>query len=374
MTLGQYFTTDRSLQNTVVNFICNKPDRILEPSVGRGHLVERILDTFPCMEFDLYEIDPDMDFLPRVAAMHVNLGDFLHPSISTTTRYDTIVGNPPYVHTPQGNLYIQFISKCLDLLVEGGELIFIVPSDFIKLTSASRLLTRMMHEGTFTHIYTPHNDKLFEGATIDIMVFRYCRDPRLAKICRLNGVDNYLVCTDGIITMSLSANTTHPPLGEFFDIHVGLVSGMDKVFKNSELGNIDVRTDLNKIEKFIMVDPEHMALLAPQKDQLMKRRIRKFTDDNWWEWGAPRNHRVMQTRRGSHCIYVKTLTRSSTVAVRGVVENFGGGLLVMIPRREVDLDEVVEYINSPRVREQYTYSGRFKIGNKQLKNLQWVYP
>lgn len=37
--LGQYFTTDLSLQKKVYEFIQNDPKIILEPSVGKGHLV-----------------------------------------------------------------------------------------------------------------------------------------------------------------------------------------------------------------------------------------------------------------------------------------------------------------------------------------------
>ena len=65
-----------------------------------------------------------------------------------------------------------------------GELIFIIPSDFFKLTSASKLLNNMILNGTFTHIYHPHNEKLFENASIDVIVFRYCKNNNLSnKFC-----------------------------------------------------------------------------------------------------------------------------------------------------------------------------------------------
>lgn len=38
-------------------------------------------------------------------------------------------------------------------------MIFIVPSDFLKLTSASKILNIMINNGTFTHIYHPNNEK-----------------------------------------------------------------------------------------------------------------------------------------------------------------------------------------------------------------------
>ena len=42
--LGQYFTTSSYLQETLYNLILNKPKIILEPSVGRGDLIQYILD------------------------------------------------------------------------------------------------------------------------------------------------------------------------------------------------------------------------------------------------------------------------------------------------------------------------------------------
>ena len=63
--------------------------------------------------------------------------------------------------------YIDFIYKCYCLLQDNGELIFIVPSDFIKLTSSSNVINEMMNYGTFTHIIPPNKENLFEEANID---------------------------------------------------------------------------------------------------------------------------------------------------------------------------------------------------------------
>ena len=40
---GQYFTTDVFLKESVYNLILNDPEIILEPSVGRGDLIEHII-------------------------------------------------------------------------------------------------------------------------------------------------------------------------------------------------------------------------------------------------------------------------------------------------------------------------------------------
>ena len=74
-----------------------------------------------------------------------------------------------------GNIYIEFIERCFDLLNENGELIFIVPSDFIKLTSCEKVINLMMENGCFTHFIYLNNESLFSKASIDVITFRYCK-------------------------------------------------------------------------------------------------------------------------------------------------------------------------------------------------------
>ena len=176
--LGQYFTTNYDLKNKVLEFVMNKPNVILEPSVGQGDLIEIIYNSNNNMQFDMYEIDTKIKMLDNIPK-NVIYGDFIKSDI--TKKYKTIIGNPPFIRTTTGNIYIDFIEKCFKLLENNGELIFIVPSDFYKLTCASKLLNEMMSNGTFTHIYHPHNEKLFENASIDVIVFRYCKNNKLKK-------------------------------------------------------------------------------------------------------------------------------------------------------------------------------------------------
>ena len=157
--LGQYFTTHNELKEKVYEFILNKPANILEPSIGQGDLITYITHKIPNVAFDMYEIDSSIPLHDTIQKGRVIYGDFMKQTIAKT--YTTIIGNPPYVRTKTGNLYIDFTEKCYHLLDDKGELIFIVPSDFLKLTSASKLLDTMMTYGTFTHIYHPHNEKMF---------------------------------------------------------------------------------------------------------------------------------------------------------------------------------------------------------------------
>ena len=65
---------------------------------------------------------------------------------------------------------------------------------------------------------------------------------------------------------------------------------------------------------------------------------------------------------------MKNLTRSEVVAFKDKVSYFGGKLLCLIPRRDVNLDKTIEFLNSHKFKKNYTYAGRFKIGQRQLAN------
>ena len=60
-----------------------------------------------------------------------------------------------------------FIENVYDLkkVDDNGELIFIVPSDFFKLTHASKLISEMVNEGHFTHVDHPNNENLLGAIT-----------------------------------------------------------------------------------------------------------------------------------------------------------------------------------------------------------------
>lgn len=370
--LGQYFTTHNVLKDKVFEFILNNPTNILEPSIGQGDLIKHITDKIPTITFDMYEIDTTIKMLDGIPRDKVTYGDFMQQPITKT--YKTIIGNPPYVRTTKGNLYIDFTEKCYQLLEDNGELIFIVPSDFLKLTSASKLLNQMMSNGTFTHIFHPHNERLFEDASIDVIIFRYCKNNTMEKKVLYNDKLLHITNSDGLITFNEEENQNSVLFKDYFDIYVGIVSGKEEVYKNKELGNMDVLNGENKVEKYIYIDKypcENEKInthLLQHKKELIERGIRKFNEKNWFEWGAPRNITTINNNIGKDCIYVNTLTRSPSVAFLHKVVPFGGGLIILIPKKKCNLNKVLSYINSNTFKDNFMFSGRFKIGHRQISN------
>ncbi len=371
--LGQYFTVSPSLQATVYEFVRNRGKLLLEPSFGAGHLLQPFLASDAAYPMVCYEIDtrvkPVVGFGP---AQRVVYGDFLAEAGSLGRKFKTIIGNPPYVKQRSGNLYLKFIAACFEALDDDGELVFIVPSDFLKLTHAAPLIAKMVAAGSFTDFSFPADERLFEGAAIDVVVFRYQKG-LLGNACLVNGVRRIYTSVRGVLTFGDVNGIPGRPVEEQFDVYVGLVSGRDEVYKQP-FGDMSVLVDEGRQERFIFAEsfPTGNAAtdahLLAHKAELLGRGIRSFGEHNWYEWGAPRNIRVMRAAAGQPCIYVRTLTRNAVVAFRGVVGYFGGGLLCMIPRAgaAVDLDAVVARLNSEECKKNYMYAGRFKMGQKQL--------
>lgn len=371
--LGQYFTISDELQKFVFDNVKHKSSILLEPSFGAGHLLKKFKEydeNYPMM---CYELDDKVKPIITFNQFQIPIyGDFTNQLI--TQKFKTIIGNPPYVKQSTGNLYIKFIELCYDYLDENGELIFIVPSDFIKLTSASSIIEKMTENGSFTNFLFPHNEKLFEGASIDIVVFRYEKDLKTQK-AKVNGKEVFCNVNKGIITFSDSL-IIGTPINEKFDVYVGLVSGRDEVYR-VPFGNINILNDKDRVEKYIFAESfptnnqQIDTHLQAHKLELIERKIKKFNEENWFEWGAPRNISSIKKYWDKPCIYVRNMTRNKEVAFNGKVQYFGGSLLCLVPKSSMtdsQIKSVIQHINSDTFQKDYIYAGRFKIGHKQISN------
>ena len=369
--LGQYFTISDELQQFVFEKVKHKMKCLLEPSFGAGHLLQKFKeysDNYPmvCCELD-NTIQPIIKFNK---SQRIIYADFMSQTFNET--FKTIIGNPPYVKQKTGNLYIKFIESCYEHLDEDGELIFIVPSDFIKLTSASHIIEKMTKTGSFTDFLFPNNEKLFKDASVDVIIFRYEKGVQSKKSV-VNGKELFCNVNKGIITFS-ECEVIGTPIDSMFNVYVGIVSGRDEIYR-VPFGNIDVLNDEHHSDKYIFTDTfpsnnqqinEH---LKSHKAELLDRKIKKFSEKNWFEWGAPRNITSIKKYWGNQCVYIKTMTRQKTVAFIGTVQYFGGSLICLVPKNEMtdsEIKKIVEHFNSTTFQKNYMYAGRFKIGHKQI--------
>ena len=77
------------------------------------------------------------------------------------------------------------------------------------------------------------------------------------------------------------------------------------------------------------------------KKELIGRKIRKFNENNWFEWGAPRNIKIIEKNIGKKCIYIYNLTRNKTVAFVDKVGYFGGTLIMLKPKKKCNLKKIM---------------------------------
>jgi len=365
--LGQVFTPSR-----VVDFmldLCANAGSVLEPSAGDGAFFNELRRRG--------RVVTGVELDPEVAPAGARVMDFF--DLPESERFATIVGNPPYVRyqditaptrkklksplfDKRSNLFLFFIEKCIRHLEPGGELVFIVPREFIKLTSARKLNAWLFGQGSITHFFETGDVRVFAGANPNCCIFRFekgCFDRRMADGRVFTEVDGQLMFLRDDHGVRLS---------DLFDVRVGGVSGADPVFRHAE-GNLDFvcskTADTGETRRMIY-GIEHPALL-PHKQRLLARRVRKFDESNWWHWG--RHFPINDDPR----IYVNGRTRKSEPFFLHDCPNFDGSVLALFPKnrrmRRRDLIECTMMLNHEVDWQQlgFVCDGRFLFTQRSLQ-------
>lgn len=289
---------------------------------------------------------------------------------------NTIIGNPPYVRYQEifeqtksklvhskldnrSNLYLFFIEHSINILQPNGELIFIVPRDFIKTTSALELNKRLYNEGGFTYWKEFGDKKIFNDASPNVAIFRWVKNGKHTIPISIH---------DGFISFyETNSSNTKLYLNTLFDIMVGGASGANDVFIE-ESGNIDLvvsetkRTGLTKKAHYVT---EPTPYLTQYKTKLMSRRIKNFNENNWWEWGRKIRH--IDDKK----IYVNTKTRDMQPFFTHSSGWFDGSLLALVPKEDnlYDIDFLIDVLNRTDWNAQgFLVGGRLIFGQRSLSN------
>ena len=187
-----------------------------------------------------------------------------------------------------------------------------------------------------------------------------------------DNLDQYITNNNGIITFSENEKENNVSFNDCFHIYVGFVSGNEEVYKNEELGSMPVLNGENKVDKYICITSfpcSNQAInehLLKHKDELITRKIRKFNENNWFEWGSMKNVSSILQHIDKECIYISNLSRNPNVAFIDKVQYFGGSLIMLVPKRECNLSLILSYINSVEFKANFMCSGRFKIGHRGI--------
>ncbi len=187
---GQYFTP-----TMVADFMISLADifinaEILEPSCGEGVFLE-ILQKKGFKNLTAYEIDHNL----ATEYNCVKYESFVSAKIKT--KYDLIIGNPPYIRwknlesdlkeeLAKNHLWNQyfnslcdylyiFILKSIESLKEDGQLIFICPEYWMNTTHSERLRGYMVENGYFDKIYHFNETPIFNSASVSVVIFKYIK-------------------------------------------------------------------------------------------------------------------------------------------------------------------------------------------------------
>ncbi len=365
--LGQFFTPPNVVKKMLG--LRENNGSILEPSCGDGAFLKQLEEHAVGVEVDRTVIRDS----------RVIFGDFL--SYPLRNKFDTIIGNPPYVRyedilhptkalldyrflDKRSNLYLFFISKCIDHLNDNGEIIFITPRDFLKLTSARYLNEILYQKGSMTHYYELGDKKIFKGATPNCAIWRWEK----GRTDRSMVTSGTFQCRSGQIMFNESnaSDIFYTTLGDYFDIKVGACSGADDIFIDKEHGCTDMvysgTAGTGKTRKVIYNRKDDSLL--KHKKKLIERGGKEFNESNWWEWC-----RVFHKRSGKR-IYVNTKTRNMKPFFVSDVEAYDGSVLALFPRGSIDIDEACEKLNNTDWDKLgFLCGGRLLFAQKSLVNI-----
>ena len=336
---------------------------VLEPSSGDGAFTKNIPG---CIGIELDAVHCD--------SRCINMDFFDYP---VENKFDTIIGNPPYVRyqdiLPQTkvklqtalfdqrtNLYLFFIEKCIRHLSQHGELIFITPRDFLKATSSMKLNEFLYLNGTITDIIDLGDKKIFNGFTPNCVIWRFEKDNFSRKT---NSSKEFVFCGGQLL---FTKNPYPIKFSDVFFVKVGAVSGNDKVFTNDTYGTAEfVCSSTCKTGKTkTMIFNEKVEWLREYKDILMRRKIRKFDETNWWQWG--RSHFVSEWDR----IYVNAKTRNKNPFFVHECKNYDGSILAVFPRKlNANITELCRNLNEVDWSELgFVCDGRYIFSQKSLEH------
>ena len=394
--------------------------RALEPSAGAGHLVSALETTFPDLDITAVELDSN---LGKICRGEVTYTDFFKFADSSPAPFDVIFGNPPYVafksmeastkisaaatkahFSDKVNLYQLFIYRLADLLAPGGQMVLIVPKEWLFADAASPLRARLASLGAVTHLVDCGEEKLFADADVPaLLIFRFVKaaaqGPVLfapsASAAASGAFSPRSLSRSGsrwslLPALVASATSSWGTLSDQLVPKVGLVTGADDVFRLADPSIVEPECvqqqvctsksfapflNVNDFEEFADIPPLARAYLLRHEARLRARRIANFTDSSWWRYGAIRNLGAMKSSQERFFALAKTRSGAPFFEAPGG-KFFTGAVIGLFrkPSSNVSCALAVSVLNSSSYREVFegfflTSGGRLSLQPSVLCDL-----
>jgi len=245
---GQFFTptTTACFMAEMFDIPDKREVRILDPGAGSGILSAALIECINRSNKDIKEIiltcyETCDDIIPLLSENLKYLGNTSKIKLTTylitddyllsqsddfcgkltgvrnTSKYDIVIGNPPYFKIGKDsieakampevcygapNIYFLFASMSLFNLIDGGEMVYIIPRSWTSGAYFSRFRSYFLTHGKLTniHIFTSRKD-LFNGdnvlqETVIIKVKKTDKTPDLIKITASAGSKEFSTITE----------------------------------------------------------------------------------------------------------------------------------------------------------------------------------
>ena len=199
---------------------------------------------------------------------------------------------------------------------------------------------------------------IFKGAQPNCAIWRWEK----GRTERQTETGGRFCCKDGQIWFG---DETSGRLGDHFEVKVGAVSGADDIFVNAKgCTNMVCSTTAKDGKPRRVIYGRNDKILRRHKKRLLARRIRKFNEANWWEWGRKFCERV------GWRIYVNSKTRNKRPFFASEIEAYDGSVLALFPRDSgMDAQESAEKLNGEDwERLGFVCDGRYLFTQKSLEN------
>ena len=288
---GAYFTPE-AITTPVVRMIRAAGwahGRVLEPSCGDGAFLKPLSKKMVAdLEIDAVELNDESfeivnERFARLQGFNLYHGDFFDfIKTRSESTYDLVIGNPPYIRyqylteeqrseigkifTANGlranklvNAWVGFVVACIQLLKDGGHLVFVLPAEILQVKYAEGLREYLLRECskltivTFEKLVFPE----IEQEVVVLMVEKGLAAPEM-RIIRLNDADGlksldfnvapftkiasgkdkwtkYFTASNEIEVLSrLREDNRFAPFSSYGTINVGVTTGNNAYFSIDE--------------------------------------------------------------------------------------------------------------------------------------------
>ena len=384
---GQFFTKNKEILSILVGLISKnkKKGKILEPSCGEGYILSEL-------ENQQYKNILGLEIDATLTKLSKELPISYQSYFTYKEKVDVIIGNPPFVqykkieddtrkeievfkeYSNLSNLYYFFIHYSIDILKDNGELIFIVPKEWVFSTSAKPLREHIANNGILSHFIDLGEQKIFKDASIPALcIFKFIKRKQKDNYYKIKYANHKLkqdlIYEDKQLYVDSEANILigdkeiidkikkcSIQVKDLFIVKVGLGTGANNIFNITD--NVDFLNEKDNIIDLLTAQGLQRYIYIPNKynKENINSKVLSYLDKNkkelknkqdYYKYTAYRNIDIMEEYENINKIFVSQKTRQQKPFFIEHTTYHNNALLGLFPKnKKENLDKYLEYFNS----------------------------